>query len=208
MLSLRLKTLRDCYQNEESVWDIGCDHGLLGSSFRDIHSVKQIHLVDPSLPVINVLKNTIDSYITIPDLIISIHHSRGQDIQLSTQNNLIFIAGMGGKEIQEILHSLIPQLSTQDRVVISPHRKILELRSYLNSSALKLEREFSLEENEQFYQAMILTKKAHFSEVSLYGEEIWTGEVGRKYRIQQLTAMKSHQDEASQAYWRYLNSLR
>ncbi len=204
MLSFRLKTLRDYYRGEESIWDIGCDHGQLGLSFTEEKKVKFIDLVDPSGPVISVLKQSIDSYITIPDLKLSLHHMKGQEVQLSSQNKLIFIAGMGGKEIQEILTHLIPQLKEADRVVISPHRKILELRQFLSQSPLNLEEEISIEEGNQFYQILCLTLYSKYSKASLFGEAVWKGEVGEKYRKQQIAAYKTHQDKASLEYLRFL----
>ena len=56
---------------------------------------------------------------------------KGQDVILGPNSKTVFIAGMGGKEIGEIIQNLIPQLTPADRLVISPHRNILELRQYL-----------------------------------------------------------------------------
>lgn len=206
MLSFRLKTLRDYYRGESSVWDIGCDHGLLGLSFGDHPSIQEIHLVDPSEPVIVALKQYVDAYITIPDSILSIHHQSGQSVQLSSKSNLVFIAGMGGSEIQEIITHLLPQLTADDRLVISPHRKILELRKFLQESSLHLEEEISLYEGGQFYQILSLSLKAG-SKVSPYGEAVWRGEVGEKYKNQQIAAYGAHQDKASLKYLEYLKSL-
>src|SRR5690606_4311997 len=102
-------------------------------------SVTQIHLVDPSALVIQTLKKKLlDSDIPREE-IIQIHHQRGQELTLRPDiSKCLFIAGMGGKEIQEILQNLLPQLGAADRVVISPHRKILELRNYLHTSEFGL----------------------------------------------------------------------
>src|SRR5690348_9300192 len=99
-LSERLLSLSRHYRNEKYIWDIGCDHGLLGLSFRDHELVEEIHLVDSSVPVIEKLKQTIDSYISKANLFIEL--KEGQKIKPHSSSNLIFIAGMGGKEIGEI----------------------------------------------------------------------------------------------------------
>ena len=82
----RLEALKACYQGESYVWDVGCDHGLLGSSFLDEPKVQKIFLVDPSLDVFDKLK---DTYITNGK--IELIHSKGQDLKIEAKNNLIFI---------------------------------------------------------------------------------------------------------------------
>ncbi|WP_408096463.1 tRNA (adenine(22)-N(1))-methyltransferase TrmK [Peredibacter sp. HCB2-198] len=205
-LSLRLSTLHHQYQNETSIWDIGCDHGLLGLSFLNHEHVKAVHLVDPSDLVIKTLKDKFKAtYISSPKLFI--HHQPGQAVKLDPNSNCIFIAGMGGKEIGEIIQNLIPQLTSNDRLVISPHRKILELRVLLHSMNLDLLHEEVLKEDGQYYQIMVLAKSEKSGLIPLYGEKLWTSETGREYRIHQLKHFDLHQDVASRQYISFLKSL-
>lgn len=201
-LSLRLGKLRSCYNQEKHVWDIGCDHGQLGLSFHNVSCVENIHLVDPSLPVINVLKQKlVDSYISKA----RIYHQNGQSLSITSSSNCIFIAGMGGKEIGEIITHILPQLNSSSRLVISPHRKILELRSLLHKLPVTLIKEEVIFEDDQFYQIMILAPR-NGKPVSLYGEELWEGDIGEKYREHQLAAFGVHRDEASLSYVKFLKS--
>lgn len=205
-LSLRLQTLHNQYQNERHIWDIGCDHGQLGLSFKDLNAVESINLVDPSKPVIDVLyKKLKDSYISIEKVFI--HLSRGQDIHPTSNSNCLFIAGMGGKEIGEIIEALLPRLSHKDRIVISPHRKILELRRLLNQLPIGLENEFVMKEDEQYYQILNLIPHGNSKKVPLYGDDIWNSEVGKEYLTHQIKAFTAHQDGLSQAYVEYLKQL-
>lgn len=198
--------MHNFYRFESCIWDIGCDHGLLGLSFTEIDSVKEIHLVDPSALVMKTLSAKLkDSYITKKDFIFC-HEIKGQEIKLTTFSNLIFIAGMGGKEIREILIHLISQLKPQDRVVISPHRKILELREFLANSKLHLEEEMCLIENGQFYEVMVLGPTAS-KKVHPFGESIWKGAVGEKYRNHLIEAFTPHQDPLGQGLVSYLKAL-
>ena len=205
-LSLRLKTLASYYHQSKFVYDIGCDHGLLGLSFRERPSVEGIYLVDPSIDVIRTLKTNIDSYITMKDFI-HVLHSKGQEVVLTPGSNTIFIAGMGGKEIQDILKHLLPQLSVEDRVVISPHRNILELRAWLSESAFNLEEETSLFEDGQYYQILALTTQQAPLKVHPFGQAIWDSSVGSDYKKHQLGTFAIHQDPLSQAYVAYLRQL-
>lgn len=205
-LSLRLSALHQQYRHESSIWDIGCDHGQLGLSFLSKESVKAIHLVDPALLVIETLKKKLkDSYISNEKILI--HHQPGQEVKLDQTSNCIFIAGMGGKEIGEIVLHLLPQLTSNDRLIISPHRKILELRELLSSKALGLEHEEVLKEDGQFYQIIVLSKNENLERTPLYGRKLWDGEVGKEYRIHQLKHFDLHQDVASREYVNYLKTL-
>jgi tRNA (adenine22-N1)-methyltransferase len=205
-LSLRLKTLAGYYHQSQIVYDIGCDHGQLGLSFQDTAGVEAIYLVDPSADVISNLKKTIDSYITIQNSLY-ILHQKGQEIVLVAGSKTIFIAGMGGKEIQEILKHLMDQLSEADRVVISPHRNILELRAWLSESPYNLFEETSLFEEGQFYQILVLTKAKGRSKVHPFGQAIWDSSVGSDYKNHQLGTFAIHQDPLSKAYVAYLRQL-
>ena len=206
-LSERLSKLHHYYQDSHSVWDIGCDHGLLGLSFYEVSSVKSIHLVDPSFLVIQELKKTIDSYITKKDLDIIVHAKKGQEVVLNSETKTIYIAGMGGEEIREILKNLETQLTPADRIVISPHRKILQLREYLRDSAFRLLQEEVLFENEQYYQILCLSSKGEGEVVSSYGTFLFLGAHGPSYKAHQIHHFKQHKDLESMAYFAYLTSL-
>lgn len=206
MLSPRLNSLRSHYCSHESIWDIGCDHGKLGLSFLNEALVKNIHLVDPSPHVIKTLSNFIDSYITEQSFKIKIHMKNGQEIIPGTERKLVFIAGMGGKEIDSIVHHLYPYLTVQDDLVISPHRDILPLRQTLHDSEFSLGKESLVFDEGRFYQVISLKingpKKVH-----PFGEEIFTGEEGEKYRLHQINTFSAHQDMRSQEYLEYLKGL-
>lgn len=205
-LSLRLSTLKSYYSNEQVVWDIGCDHGLLGLSFAQTDTIKSIHLVDPSLSVIDVLYKKIkDSYISIPKIFI--HHKEGQNLKIESNSNLIFIAGMGGLEIGEIISALHSQLDESSRIVISPHRKILEVRALLNSLPVSLLSEQVIIENGQFYQMMELRPSPNGMKVPLYGNDLWKSPLGEEYRQYQLKYFDYHKDLAARAYVEFLKSL-
>lgn len=204
-LSHRLHSLARYYNNEECIWDIGCDHGQLGLSFAQDLRVKEIHLVDPSKPVIVKLHQAIDAYISKGKVFV--HHVRGQEITLRTCSQLIFIAGMGGREMGHILESLETKISPLTRIVISPHRNILELRERLAGSSFRLESEELVKDFDRLYQVMVLSKLATVSAVSPYGKELWDHPLAQEYREQQLLHFKSHRDPRSEGYCRFLEQL-
>jgi tRNA A22 N-methylase len=164
-------------------------------------------LVDPSEDVINTLTNRVNgSYITRKHNI-KIHKIRGQEFIPSYESKCIVIAGMGGKEIGEILIHLASYITINDRIVISPHRNILELRDYLFHSEYRLFDEVCLNENGQFYQILCLQKSGDLPQVSLYGDKLWADQSGKEYLKHLVNALKSHQDEGSKAYLEHLLQL-
>jgi tRNA (adenine22-N1)-methyltransferase len=204
-LSERLKSIRHYHTDQRNIWDIGCDHGLLGLSFK-VCDVDSIHLVDPSKPVIDSLMNKLkDAYITKRKIFIT--QKEGQSLSIDSLSNCLFIAGMGGKEIGEIILHLLPQLDQSSRIVISPHRKILELRKLLNKLPLSLIEEKVMLEEGQYYQILCLSPLEGGQKVSLFGEELWTSETGESYRQHQVKFFTPHQDLASRDYVSHLQGL-
>lgn len=202
-LSQRLQALKDQAQSSSSIWDIGCDHGLLGLSFSNESAVDIIHLVDPSTLVIKALKDKLkDSDITRINILLN----KGQEVKLDPLQKTIFIAGMGGKEIKEILQNFEAQVTPLDQVLISPHRNILLLREYLVESSWRLKHESVLYEDGQFYLMLDLGTKADLPKVSLYGSDVWTTETGRAYRDQQIRHFSAHQDPRALSYVAFLRT--
>lgn len=203
----RLAELAHCYSDEAVVWDVGCDHGYLGLSFLDEPMVKEVHLVDPSHDVIKELLNNkqLDSYITKRKLFI--HHLTGQEVILSSRENKIFIAGMGGKEIIAILKSFEQQAHLHFNCVVSPHKNILELRDYLKDSHFRLRNEFLIKDGGRFYQVMGLDFSLENTKVSPYGERLWNSPYAPDYRDYLLNVYGPHQEPKDQAYYKFLKSL-
>lgn len=207
-LSLRLSTLTKLYRHRHSIWDIGCDHGKLGLSFIDNPSVAKIYLVDPSRPVFDVLLKTIDSYITKENFFkICPLFQKGQEVTLNPESKTIYIAGMGGREIEKIFSHLYPQLSSTDELIISPHKNIIELRAFLRNHEIFCESEELVLEDGQYYQILKLTKDNSFPRVSLYGEGLWQHSLGPEYQKQQLKHFSRHKDPQTLGYLSFLASL-
>ena len=205
--SRRLQFLSELHQSETNIWDIGCDHGLLGLSFVQRLDIESVHLVDPSLDVINALQvKLLDSDIPKKEKI-SIHQKKGEEIKICSSQNLIFIAGMGGKNIIDILKHLSNQIDRSSKVVISPHKNILETRNYLHDSEWRLMSEHLVQENSQFYQVMSLKNEDSLPRVSRYGAEIWQNNLGKEYKNHLLKHLRTHRDEKSKQYVQFLEQI-
>jgi tRNA (adenine22-N1)-methyltransferase len=203
-LSSRLEKMKSFYSGQSFVWDIGCDHGLLGLSFLETNSVHEINLVDSSHEVMKVLKKKIDSYIT--NTPINILCMKGQEIKMTPEGQCIFIAGMGGEEIGQIISRLLPQIGFNSQFVISPQRKILHLRALLRTIKVHLKSEELLFENDQYYQILVVAP-GEGRKVSLFGEDFWITSLGRNYLEHQKKYFSLHRDKASLDYASFLASL-
>lgn len=204
-LGPRLEKIKSFHRNETCIWDIGCDHGDLGLSFRDHPEVSEIHLVDSSLKVINSLTKKIkDSYITKPS--IHIHNMEGEKLNINQKNAIVFVAGMGGRSILDILVHLSKNALPDIKFVVSPHRNILELRNYLAHSTFICLGEDFVQENNKYYQVICFAfgkgKKVH----PFGSPEIWKNHP--EYLLQQVDNFSRHRDPVSLDYVSYLKTLR
>ncbi len=148
----------------------------------------------------------VDSYITTPSKI-KVHHNLGQEIRLDNFKKIIFIAGMGGKEMELIIQSLIPQMRPDDSLVLSPHRNFLSLRSFLEKTDLGLFEESVIKEDGLFYQVICLRKSSVLPKIAPFGDNIWKGSIGEEYRQHILRTFSIHQDRSSKGLVAYLEQL-
>jgi tRNA (adenine22-N1)-methyltransferase len=203
ILSTRLTVLCDLARRGGVHWDIGCDHGLAGLRLAQDEGVEEVHFVDPSLPVINQLKQTIGS--DIPRALpFNIHHKKGEELTiLPHAQHSFLIAGMGGLQVIKILNHLRPQVNASAQFVISPHRDILAVRAYLRESSWGLITEVVIFEDQQFYEALKLSPSGP-RPVSLYGDKIWQGPHGEAYRQHCLAKRSLHRDLPTRAFLDFL----
>jgi tRNA A22 N-methylase len=206
-LGNRLNLLASFSGQAESVWDIGCDHGLLGLSYLPYPLIKEIHLVDPSGHVMKSLKEKLkDAYITKTPQI-HLHQKKGQEIKLNQKSKTIFIAGMGGREIHEILGALENQVTSLDRIIISPHRWVFELRKELSTSDFRLFDETIAFESGHFYQILCLIKTPELAPVHPFGNKLWSSPNGRSYRDHLIKGLYHHRDALSRDLVDFLRHL-
>jgi tRNA (adenine22-N1)-methyltransferase len=206
LLSKRLKFISQLISTPTVVWDIGCDHGLLGLGFRSNRDVLEIHLVDQSIDVIKKLKSNIDSDIPKPKVFV--HFKKGQEIKINQKiKNSLIIAGMGGKEILDILKYVLPQLKQEDEIIISPHRNFLLLREYLSQSSYRLVCESVVSDSGHFYQVLKLSLMPDYNQVSIYGDTLWQSREGLLYRDYLIQHFQHHRDVVSNDFLKFLQNL-
>lgn len=203
--SQRLTRLVSLCGAGENLWDIGCDHGQAGLLAGTSGAFKHVSFVDPSSSVIQLLKDKPTADIP-KGFYISILKGKGNQISVSSPHNVFLMAGFGGEAIIETLKHLTSQDVSASRFILSPHRQILAVRRFLNEGPWNLLHEEIIEENDQFYEAIVVEYRPGRA-VSLFGEEQWSSPVGMLRRAQLLNLLPVHRNPQDQAFYQYLLSL-
>ncbi len=205
--SKRFEYLSSFYEGEGSVYDIGCDHGLLGLSFLSNPNITDVYLIDPNPYSVDIIKGNIDSYITKGKNIYPLRCS-GEETKVQNSNSLIYIAGMGGKTIIEILSNWSEEsLQNASQIVVSPHRNQLELRAFLRSIKMNVVKEGLVFEGAHYYEVISVSRTKGNQLISEYGDEIWQTPMAANYLKHQVKFLQKHRDEESLKYLNFLNAL-
>ena len=159
--------------NDGHFYDLCCDHGHLGLNVLKLYDFSKIFLIDQVPVIIEKLSlNIKDSDIPMPERL-NIICLDATILKLKENKvNTILIAGIGGDLAIKILENLLPQLSIDDTVIISPHTELLKVRSYLRSSSLRLVSEGLVKERHKYYEVIKLKLSPAYEKVSLIGDRL------------------------------------
>ncbi len=123
-LSHRLKTIYDQAIPQAPLWDLCCDHGLLGLYAYEAQNFPEINFVDQVPTIMQHLESIFKSKFLNalnPSATNFITEDAGE---LKTPlTGTVVIAGVGGLNMREMLINLQKkQLLTASRLVLAPHR--------------------------------------------------------------------------------------
>lgn len=117
-LSPRLRLLLDQALPGKPLWDLCCDHGLLGMKALEEGQTSEVHFVDRVPSIMERLKERLQE----ENLVGSLHVQGAESLQCPLEGTVV-IAGVGGDRILEILEALDGNgYLTADRLVLSPHK--------------------------------------------------------------------------------------
>ena len=193
MISLRLKTIADLV-NYKNVIDVGADHGELERLlFPKVNYVKAI---ENKRGPFNTLKEAVKDLENVCPL-----YSDGLN-EISPNEDVIVLAGMGGLLINEIISKKIDELGSVKQIIVDPHRDIDAVRKYLTSNGFKIDKEVIVKENNIYYFIVSFVKGSQSlkEDEILYGyktnkDPLWTEYAS--YERERLTDLynKSHKEE-------------
>lgn len=132
----RLDFLKSLLIKNQPLWDIGCDHGLLGIQALNEESVSEVHFVDPSTHAIEKLKENLEKYLLDKFLTkFTIHNLVAQKLNGYCFTGNWVMAGFGWREMESILTELFLKedliKSNISQFVISPHSEISVAHEFL-----------------------------------------------------------------------------
>ncbi len=115
------------------LWDIGCDHGLLGLTAVVSGRVRRVHLVDPAISVIENLRSTLNSpkykdWWREHEARVQLVLARGEDV-IGDARGAIVIAGIGGETMVKILE----HVQSFECLVLNPVSHVDEAQAFLES---------------------------------------------------------------------------
>lgn len=151
-LSIRLETIysfipSDCVY----ISDIGADHGKLELKILQNNFNAQIYCCENKIGPFKGLKKNLQNYKNV-----HVDFASGL-ANIPSKNDIIIIAGMGGKSIRAILCEKLYFLKDVKYLLLSPHKDEDNLRILLNEINFKCIKEKYVYENKQYYLVMLYT---------------------------------------------------
>ena len=152
----------------EVVWDLCCDHGIIGQQFL---AHKKVIFIDQVKSITEKLSERLKAT-DIPSQFNIITSSATQIDYKIEETSTFIIAGVGGVLGIEILDQIGDSFKDKDYALISVHKNILKMRQYLIKKDFRVLLESIVQDNSQFYE-MLLISKLKGSMITEIGSTMW-----------------------------------
>ncbi|NOT78071.1 MAG: hypothetical protein HOP07_03600 [Bacteriovoracaceae bacterium] len=134
-LSLRMKLFLDSALQNDSFWDLCCDHGYvgLGALVLNNHekSFTSVYFVDQVSHIMKSLQLRIDHLYNKPNIPYALYCLPAEDLDVDLTGTVL-IAGVGGFTIKKILSNLLSKNKLKaKRLLLSPHTDVKILEEYI-----------------------------------------------------------------------------
>ncbi len=133
----------------KSMADVGCDHGKVSMACLLSGKVEKVIACDISS---KSLQKAIDLAEKLNVKNIEFRVGNGLQVISDGEVDCVVIAGMGGIEIMNIL-SHIP--NGVKILVLSPHRNTIELREFLSSREIYMDKDYVVKDGRKFYDVIV-----------------------------------------------------
>lgn len=149
-MSRRLEVLLDHVQ-AEVIADIGCDHAILAVEAVRRGKAKKAYACDIAEGPLSRARETIETSGMAGSVIPVLSDGLAQLPEACGQ---IIIAGMGAETIIHILEQGRGKVLPDTRLLLSPHTRAPQLRSWLAENGFEIVREQFIEDRDRFYPLM------------------------------------------------------
>jgi len=152
-LSKRLEVLASFIDKNDSLVDVGCDHGYLSIYLKEHNLCKNVICSDVNINALNNAKNNIIK----SNLEIDSYLSDGiKDVPLDNINTIV-ISGMGSSTIIKILSDK-NKLININNIVLQSNNDFGMLREYMNSIGYYMDKENIVFDKDKWYIIMNFIK--------------------------------------------------
>ncbi len=152
MIAKRIKEIANVIDpNNKGVFDVGSDHGYLLIILRNKNSSIKLKGVENKIGPFNHLKKNVSS------LNINVALSDGID-DLTDEYSCIVLAGMGYKNIVEIISKHLDKLKYINQIVIDSHTNIDLCRKFFIGLDFYIDNELILKEKNIYYEIISFKK--------------------------------------------------
>lgn len=146
----RLKKIASFIDANDIVADIGCDHGYLIKIAIEENKIKYAYAIDNKIGPLNQAKNNLKCYNNVK-FILSDGLLNVSSVDLNKINTVV-IAGMGGLLINKIINDSLSSFKQINKIILSPHNNIYEVRKNMNNLGFKINDEAIICDETCFYE--------------------------------------------------------
>jgi tRNA (adenine22-N1)-methyltransferase len=186
-MSARIEAIVRSVRPGVPLYDLCCDHGLIGQRAYEQRGSTPVHLVDQSATVILRLRERLAPFREQLGKDFLIWQAKAEEVPHPARTSDFVLAGVGIPCAIRILNALFPDGMGVHRLIIAPQQKTPPLRAYLRDRGYRLISEEVLLERGRFREILVLAAD---------GQEI----------APQAEAYAERADPLAQAFVRYLSA--
>lgn len=149
MISKRIREIAKLIKNDETVCDIGCDHGYLAAILRQNGNEEHIICCDNKKGPLDNAKSNLVYYDNIEFVL-----SDGAT-NITTVVNTVVMAGMGYHNVVDIISASKDYFSKVKKLILQVNMDVDKLRKWLNDNEYKIVDEVILKEY-KWYQILVV----------------------------------------------------
>lgn len=186
-LSKRLKKIDEMITGQyDHIWDCCCDHGFLGAALLKRQAVPNVHFVDIVPELIEQVKSNLQRFYSNSPARWYTHCLDITTLPLYQfpGKHLIIIAGVGGDLMVRFIESIHHNFPTIEfDFLLCPVHHQFTLRQKLTELSYNMKCEVLVEDNQRFYEIMLVTNQQGYQSVHPVGRQIWQSQSEHQQQI-------------------------
>lgn len=160
-------------EGDQAVWDLCCDHGLLGKQLLQKEKRGKVHFVDCVPSIMNKLEDELSLMSFDSKERFKCHTRDAHGVQLEGAHDTVAICGVGGQLAKSLVKSILEvNKDFCGSFIISAHYHMYDLRKSLSQLGLMLESEYIINDNSRFYEVIHVSFQGE-KVISPTGSEMW-----------------------------------